>query len=170
MEHRKGDARIYIITALLLVSLLTGGFLLSLYIFQPENQSAPWYPITGFILVGIPWIFWIVAYLYRCFVPHNVKVYDSNTSNLPATQPYTATPATAGTTATSASEYDRGWVSPEQTPKGGRQVHFGGVFVVGSGSNDYGSSICESMPDTDSSRHSSDSDISPDEAEILDGI
>lgn len=97
-------------------------------------------------------------------------MYEINTSNLPAMLPYPAIPVTAATTATSATDYDRGWMSPEQTPKGGRHVHFGGLVVVGSGSNDYGSSIVESMPDTDSSWHSLDSGRSPNEADILDGF
>ncbi|KAK8589963.1 hypothetical protein V6N13_088759 [Hibiscus sabdariffa] len=66
-ETIQGDAGIYIISTFFFVSITTGGAFLCLYMFQPEEQSTPWYPVVGIVLVGIPWIFWIATYIYRCF-------------------------------------------------------------------------------------------------------
>ncbi|XWS42815.1 hypothetical protein CRYUN_Cryun16bG0046500 [Craigia yunnanensis] len=59
VESKQGDARIYIVSTLFFACIVAGGTFLCLYIFRPEAEYAPWYPLAGIILVGIPWIFWI---------------------------------------------------------------------------------------------------------------
>ncbi|XP_050225024.1 uncharacterized protein LOC126674592 isoform X2 [Mercurialis annua] len=66
---RKGDARIYIVTAIFFSCIISGGVFLALYIFLPLHKSQPWFPTAGLILVAIPWFFWFLLYLYRCCSP-----------------------------------------------------------------------------------------------------
>ncbi|KAB2058510.1 hypothetical protein ES319_A11G240000v1 [Gossypium barbadense] len=66
-ETKQGDARIYIVSTIFFLSICTGGAFLCLYMLQPKAESASWYPVVGIVLIGIPWIFWITTYLYRCF-------------------------------------------------------------------------------------------------------
>ncbi|KAK3198347.1 hypothetical protein Dsin_021762 [Dipteronia sinensis] len=129
MKERKGDARIYLISVFFLVCVVCGGVVLGLYIFLPETFSQSWYPVAGMILVGIPWIFWLFAYLYRCFLPTtSTSISTNNNNNFKAS---TSTPSsrTLGTAVAAASEEDQSPVSP------GRHVHFGAVVVMGSEGN-----------------------------------
>lgn len=73
-QGRAGDPRIYVVTALFLVCIISGGFLLGLYIFLPPKNVRTWYPAAALILLGIPWIFWFFTYFYRCIRPHNVSL------------------------------------------------------------------------------------------------
>lgn len=126
MEERKGDARIYIISLLFFACIVTGGVLLCLYIFLPQTQSASWYPVAGIILVGIPWAFWLFAYLYRCLKPSagDPKPNEYESSHGP-TPP--AAPASGATTTPNTSSAE----SPVQSSCAQRRVHFGAVVVLG---------------------------------------
>lgn len=68
-EERKGDPRFYLLSAFFFSCIVTGGLFLGLYIFLPPDETQPWYPIPGLILVAIPWIFWFLTYIYRCIRP-----------------------------------------------------------------------------------------------------
>ncbi|KAL2511578.1 putative membrane lipoprotein [Abeliophyllum distichum] len=62
---REGDILFPLISSLLCLCVLTGGIFLVLYVYLP-NISQPWFPILAFILIGSPWIFWFLTYLYTC--------------------------------------------------------------------------------------------------------
>ena len=127
MKERKGDARIYLISLFFLVCVVCGGVVLGLYIFLPETFSQSWYTVAGIILVGIPWIFWLFAYLYRCFLP-STSTSNNNNFKASTSTPSSRTPGTA-VVAASEEEEDQSPVSP------GRHVHFGAVVVMGSEGN-----------------------------------
>lgn len=63
MEEREGDLRVPLISSLFCLCVLTGGVLLVLYLFVPD-QSQPWFPAAGLILIGSPYIFWLLTYFY----------------------------------------------------------------------------------------------------------
>ncbi|KAK4372281.1 hypothetical protein RND71_007665 [Anisodus tanguticus] len=65
MEEREGDLRVPLISSLFCLCVLTGGVLLVLYFFAPDH-SQPWFPAAGLILVGSPYIFWLLTYIYTC--------------------------------------------------------------------------------------------------------
>ncbi|XVE90356.1 hypothetical protein DITRI_Ditri20bG0070900 [Diplodiscus trichospermus] len=133
MEERKqGDARIYILSTLFFACIVAGGVFLCLYLFQPEAESTPWYAVIGIILVGIPWIFWICAYIYRCCSsccgPRNGGNASRVHNSLTKTQSY----ASPGPVARSVHPSENG-DSLLRSPNGDqRRVHFGEVVVMGS--------------------------------------
>ncbi|XP_070038059.1 uncharacterized protein [Nicotiana tomentosiformis] len=63
MEEREGDLRVPLISSLFCLCVLTGGVLLVLYLFVPDH-SQPWFPAAGLILIGSPYIFWLLTYFY----------------------------------------------------------------------------------------------------------
>ncbi|KAK6804204.1 hypothetical protein RDI58_001988 [Solanum bulbocastanum] len=65
MEERVGDLRVPLISSLFCLCVLTGGVLLVLYLFVPD-YSQPWFAPAGLILVGSPYIFWLLTYIYTC--------------------------------------------------------------------------------------------------------
>ncbi|KAK4379579.1 hypothetical protein RND71_001441 [Anisodus tanguticus] len=65
MEEREGDLRVPLISSLFCLCVLTGGVLLVLYFFVPDH-SQPWFPSAGLFLVGSPYIFWLLTYIYTC--------------------------------------------------------------------------------------------------------
>ncbi|KAF3624783.1 putative pentatricopeptide repeat-containing protein-like [Capsicum annuum] len=65
MEEKAGDFRVPLISSFFCLCVLTGGVLLVLYIFVP-NYSTPWFPAVGLLLVGSPYIFWLLTYIYTC--------------------------------------------------------------------------------------------------------
>ncbi|KAJ9185659.1 hypothetical protein P3X46_005261 [Hevea brasiliensis] len=92
LEERKGDPRIYFLSAFFFSCIVSGGVFLGLYIFLPPDETQPWYPISGFILVAIPWIFWFLTYIYRCIRPIHThsepcKSFPRSTSTVAATNP-----------------------------------------------------------------------------------
>ncbi|KAG0453588.1 hypothetical protein HPP92_024892 [Vanilla planifolia] len=60
-----GNIMVWSVTGLLFLSLVAGGSFLVLYVFLPPSEADAWFPTAGIILVGIPWIFWIVTCSYR---------------------------------------------------------------------------------------------------------
>lgn len=126
MEVRTEDVRVYVITGTFLVCIVAGGTCLCLYIFQRGEQQYPSsYLILGFILVGIPWLFWLLTCCYRCFKP--AKGFPTFVAATFSSSSSSSTTATA--TATAQTEC-RG-----NTTGGGRRVHFGAVIVVGEDSD-----------------------------------
>ncbi|GJN28704.1 hypothetical protein PR202_gb16861 [Eleusine coracana subsp. coracana] len=57
---------LWLVTVLLLISLLAGGACLVSYILLPPRQAPAWLPAVGLVLVALPWGFWIVTCMYRC--------------------------------------------------------------------------------------------------------
>lgn len=64
-ESREGDCRVPLISAIFCICLATGGVLLGIYVFSP-SVSEPWFPVVAFVMIGIPWMFWFVTYIYAC--------------------------------------------------------------------------------------------------------
>lgn len=61
-----GSVCLWLVTVLLLLSLLGGGACLAAYILLPPNEAPAWLPAVGLALVALPWAFWIVTCMYRC--------------------------------------------------------------------------------------------------------
>ncbi|CAK9144824.1 unnamed protein product [Ilex paraguariensis] len=66
MEDERGrDVRVPLISSLFCLFVVTGGVFLMLYVFTPQF-SQPWFPIAALILIGSPWLFWFLTYIYTC--------------------------------------------------------------------------------------------------------
>ncbi|KAK9056093.1 hypothetical protein SSX86_027181 [Deinandra increscens subsp. villosa] len=65
-DARDGDLRVPLISSLFFVLVFAGGIFLTCYVFAP-NISQPWFPGLALILIGSPWVFWLLTYLYTCF-------------------------------------------------------------------------------------------------------
>ncbi|KAI9072373.1 hypothetical protein K1719_024088 [Acacia pycnantha] len=133
-DNRKNEVRIYIIFVVFFICSITGGILLSLYIFLPSanSGSGSWFAILGLVFVAIPWIIWFVIYMYRCFKPITLidtggkfgeSINHDNNNNRPSCEAV-ARP--------SISSYE--YLTPHsQNNSGGgqeRHVHFGAVMVM----------------------------------------
>lgn len=125
MDERKGDARIYVVSFLFFDCIVAGGVLLCLYIFLPQTNPASSYPIAGMVLVGIPWAFWFLAYLYGCCKPRADPQPEERESSHGQAPP--AAPASDPTTTANTSNAE----SPVNSPVGERHVRFGAVIVRG---------------------------------------
>ncbi|CAI9764715.1 unnamed protein product [Fraxinus pennsylvanica] len=64
-EEKEGDIRVPLVSSLFCLCLTTGGIFLVLYTYFP-NISKPWYPIAALTLIGSPWLFWFLVYIYSC--------------------------------------------------------------------------------------------------------
>ncbi|KAL6565771.1 hypothetical protein OROHE_004826 [Orobanche hederae] len=64
-SERHKDIIVSSIYSLLCLCVSTGGVLLVLYVFFPA-LSQPWQPITALILIGSPWLVWLLTYIYAC--------------------------------------------------------------------------------------------------------
>lgn len=127
MEERKGDARIFIISGLIFLCIISGGFLLCLYLFLPESQTPDWYPIVGIVLVSTPWIFWLLVYLHHCLKPTKVQLNALGSNNNNSSN--NKTEANNNNNGGATTEGNLGEV---ESPGGGkRRVHFGAVVVMG---------------------------------------
>ncbi|KAL4586798.1 hypothetical protein LXL04_011442 [Taraxacum kok-saghyz] len=65
-DARDGDLRVPLISSLFFVLVIIGGIFLTFYVFLP-SISQPWFPLVAFLLIGSPWAFWMLTYLYTCF-------------------------------------------------------------------------------------------------------
>uniref|UniRef100_A0A3Q7J8W3 Uncharacterized protein n=1 Tax=Solanum lycopersicum TaxID=4081 RepID=A0A3Q7J8W3_SOLLC len=65
MNEREEDLRVPLISFLLCLCVLIGGIFLFLYLFVP-NLSEPWFPPIALILIGFPWLLWVLTYIYTC--------------------------------------------------------------------------------------------------------
>ncbi|CAN6567560.1 unnamed protein product [Malus baccata var. baccata] len=59
-----GGSFICLISCVLFISIVAGGGCLLMYMILPEPQTT-WLPITGVALVCLPWLFWLLTFLYR---------------------------------------------------------------------------------------------------------
>ncbi|PNT64000.1 uncharacterized protein LOC100823922 [Brachypodium distachyon] len=57
---------VWLVTALLLASVLGGGACLVAYVVLPPGEAPGWIAAAGLALVALPWAFWIATGLYRC--------------------------------------------------------------------------------------------------------
>jgi len=65
-----GSLCLWMVTVLLLLSLLAGGGCLAGYILLPPHEAPAWLPAVGLALVALPWAFWILTCAYRCVAAH----------------------------------------------------------------------------------------------------
>lgn len=63
--ERQGDIRVPLIAAFFCLFVIAGGVLLVIYVCVPD-QSQPWYPAVALALIGTPWLFWLITYIYTC--------------------------------------------------------------------------------------------------------
>ncbi|KAM0072143.1 hypothetical protein Hdeb2414_s0001g00033411 [Helianthus debilis subsp. tardiflorus] len=138
-DERDGDLRVPLISSLFFVLVFTGGIFLTFYVFAP-NFSKPWFPGIALVLIGSPWVFWLLTYLYTCFkgccsneLPYN---YDHANSR----RGFPSHPTTPRRSAVSnqTKAMDRSW-STDGSPRdqaigldnvGSRHVHFGEEVLV----------------------------------------
>ncbi|CAN6374585.1 unnamed protein product [Urochloa humidicola] len=57
---------LWMVTVVLLLSVLAGGACLAGYILLPPHEVPAWVPAVGLTLVALPWAFWILTCAYRC--------------------------------------------------------------------------------------------------------
>lgn len=130
MDQRKGDPRIYIVTLLFLSCILSGGVLLGLYLLLSDPN--PLFLQAGMIFVGVPWLFWFLAYLYSCVLkPCTVSVGKSVANFDPEKGEEKNNNKNIQDNATSDSDP----VAPVPvTPREGeKHVQFGNVVILGDG-------------------------------------
>ncbi|CAK9185244.1 unnamed protein product [Ilex paraguariensis] len=132
-EEREGDIRVPLISALFCLFVISGGVFLVVYVYVP-NLSEPWFPMAAFLLIGSPWIFWFLTYIYTCIKAcfRRTPVDDRQISRRGslATPP---PPKTANTAVLPSNDEP-----PENSPKDGRHVHFGEAAVVVKGEDSGG--------------------------------
>ncbi|KAG8091082.1 hypothetical protein GUJ93_ZPchr0011g28280 [Zizania palustris] len=61
-----GNACVWLVTALLLLSVLSGGGCLVGYVVLPPSEAPHWLAAVGLALVALPWAFWLATCAYRC--------------------------------------------------------------------------------------------------------
>ncbi|KAK7369520.1 hypothetical protein VNO80_11559 [Phaseolus coccineus] len=67
-DPSSGRTFVWIITGLLFISVVAGGACLVAYMLLPESEtSSSWIPEIGVALVCLPWLFWLLTFLYRVF-------------------------------------------------------------------------------------------------------
>ncbi|KAJ9179815.1 hypothetical protein P3X46_008135 [Hevea brasiliensis] len=136
MEERKGDPRIYFLSAFFFSCIVSGGVLLGLYIFLPLDQTQPWYPFAGLILEAIPWIFWFSTYIYRCIKPQYIpsqpfkSVPRSKSGDVEASATAPTNPSSHLNSQMNSTNDVEQSANEHSTNEGGRHVHFGGVNVI----------------------------------------
>ncbi|CAK9139896.1 unnamed protein product [Ilex paraguariensis] len=131
-EEREGDIRVPLISALFCLFVISGGVFLVVYVYAP-NLSEPWFPMAAFLLIGSPWIFWFLTYIYTCikacFRRNPVEDRQISRRGSLATPP----PKPANTAVLPSNDEP-----PENSPKDGRHVHFGEAAVVVKGEDSGG--------------------------------
>ncbi|KAL6981513.1 hypothetical protein U1Q18_023141 [Sarracenia purpurea var. burkii] len=129
--ERQQDPRFPLVFGMFFVSCLTGGILLIFWYFDVTG-SQPWFQILALVLIGFPWIFWFLGYIYTfiksCFQRNRISASgggdfkgDSRRSNNQATKP-----AVTAAVVNRTSPRD----SPVNSPVGKRHVQFGAVVIV----------------------------------------
>ncbi|TKY60448.1 hypothetical protein E2542_SST17547 [Spatholobus suberectus] len=65
-DPSSGRTFIWIISGLLFISIVAGGACLVAYLLLPESEtSSSWIPQIGVALICLPWLFWLLTFLYR---------------------------------------------------------------------------------------------------------
>ncbi|KAI3495668.1 hypothetical protein L1887_38014 [Cichorium endivia] len=139
-DVRDGDLRVPLISSLFFVLVIIGGIFLTFYVFLP-SISQPWFPVVAFLLIGSPWAFWTLTYLYTCikgcccprevYVPYEHQNYSRRGGHVhPMTPPHINAISSQDQATGRPLPKDRPPKPPGTTNVGGRHVHFGEVVVV----------------------------------------
>ena len=64
-DPSSGRIFIWITACFLFTCVLAGGGCLVEYMILPASEVPPWIPLLGFTLVSLPWVFWLLTFLYR---------------------------------------------------------------------------------------------------------
>ncbi|KAJ4721453.1 hypothetical protein OWV82_009137 [Melia azedarach] len=107
--------------------------------FLPEQFSGVCYAVFGLVFISIPWIFWILVYIYNCFAPpdYGNQIYSGSSRHLPSalTSQGNSPKAKASTTMMTTTTTET-TVSSDESPvpyvNSGRHVQFGEVTILGS--------------------------------------
>ncbi|XP_077224224.1 uncharacterized protein LOC143857673 [Tasmannia lanceolata] len=119
----EGNTCVWIISCLFFLVIIAGGGFFAMYITLPESSETSWFPLAGMALVGIPWVFWLMTFVYRCLFkggvvgPERAQLPPNNVSPTP---PVVTLGAPKSPTD-----------SPVDSPGGARRVRFGGAVVMG---------------------------------------
>lgn len=65
MEDRDGDFRVSLISFIFCICVVIGGVFLVIYLTLPKFSQS-WFLLLALILVGSPWLFWLLTYMYTC--------------------------------------------------------------------------------------------------------
>ncbi|KAK6782034.1 hypothetical protein RDI58_019830 [Solanum bulbocastanum] len=65
MEDRDGDFRVSLISTIFCICVVIGGVFLVIYLTLPKFSQS-WFLLLALILVGSPWLFWLLTYMYTC--------------------------------------------------------------------------------------------------------
>ncbi|KAK8710057.1 hypothetical protein V6N13_145400 [Hibiscus sabdariffa] len=63
-ESDLGHTYIWTINCILFICVAVGGGCLLVYMTSAESQSSNLLPVLGFVLVCMPWLFWIITIVY----------------------------------------------------------------------------------------------------------
>ncbi|XP_068665815.1 uncharacterized protein [Aristolochia californica] len=162
-HSRAGDVRIWIVTVAFLGCILTGGAFLVIYISLPETPEIAWYPVLGMVFVGIPWLFWLVTFLYRVVLKRRL-VRESGAPWYPNAAAASATAAHDNNRATNDVDEE---CAPES--RTGGEAAMDGVMVEGKegqGSGERGESPEERKPGNSTMTASEDSSLASRECEV----
>lgn len=139
-DARDGDLRVPLISSLFFVLVFAGGVFLTFYVFAP-NISQPWFPGIALILIGSPWVFWLLTYLYTCFkscCPKELPYTHEHAFSRRGIPSHPVTPRRSAVTNQTTKVMSRSW-SVDGSPHdqatglnnvGSRHVHFGEEVVV----------------------------------------
>ncbi|KAI3918417.1 hypothetical protein MKX01_041737 [Papaver californicum] len=155
-EKKQGDARIYLVSCVLFFCIVAGGVFLALYIHLPESESSAWYPAAGMILVGIPWIFWLLTLIYSCLKKLVLGSINSdknnNNNNNNKVAPVVSNGNGGRTSGASTSTRSSTESNPVAGNGGAGHVRFGGATVVGDEEDDGVESVDDNDRDSDLDR------------------
>lgn len=138
-EPREGDCRVPLISSLLCIFVGAGGILLFIYVFRP-SVSKPWFPVASFLLIGSPWIFWVLTYTYTCIkacVRHR-RLYDHQISSFHARSTTSSHNNNNKNNKNAKNHESSSAVNNDPSSRSGngdgdddgKHVHFGGVVVM----------------------------------------
>lgn len=126
-DKRSGDGRIWAVTCVFLLCIVGGGALLAVYIMPPaEGVDAYRYAVAGMVLVAIPWLFWLLTFLYRCSCKASRRASAMQNSGRAAVAAAVSTPVVGAGTTTVAMPAE---ALDQSVWCGERRVRFGGPTV-----------------------------------------
>lgn len=131
-EGREGDIRVPLISAFFCLLVITGGVFLIIYVYMPEN-SQPWYPIVALLLIGSPWIFWFLTYMYTCMKAccrRGTQFEGRPPSKRVAPRAVSSNSAMNRTVSTGQAAKDDNDNKKDVSTSPGQHVHFGEVVVM----------------------------------------